>query len=146
VEKELPMSQSALHASSEIVLDSSDFDQNYRYLKTLIKELKAENGTSVGRAIFGEEDESRALTKKQMKQIARYLRKIEHQYDECTTPPIPDELEDAIRDRSYEEWLPWELEAIEKVDAWREELQERKRSARALLGQALESVRQGKSL
>ncbi len=140
------MSQSALHASSEIVLDSSDFDQNYRYLKTLIKELKAENGTSVRRAIFGEEEKSKALTKKQMKQIARNLRKIEHQYEECTTPPIPDELESAIRHRSSEEWLPWELEAIEKVDAWREELQDRQRSAKAMLGNALESVRKGESL
>ena len=61
------MSQSAFHASAGNFLDSYDFDQNYRYLKKLIKDLKAENRATLKKEIFGEDDPGRALTKKQMK-------------------------------------------------------------------------------
>jgi len=137
------MSQSALDASPSTVLDTCDFDQNYRYLKMLLKELKSQNGTSVKKAIFGENRKSRALTKKQMKALAAFLRKIEHTYSECSTPPIPDELEEAIRGRDSDDWLPWELEAIEKVDAWREELHDRKRVALEMFSLTLQKVREG---
>ena len=140
------MSQSALDASPSIVLDTCDFDQNYRYLKMLIKELKSQNVPSVKKAIFGKDRKSRALTKKQMKELARFLRKIENRYRECSTPPIPDELETAIRERDSGDWLPWELEAIQKIDAWREELHDRKRVAREMLSLTLQKVRQGEDL
>jgi hypothetical protein len=81
-----------------------------------------------------------------MKQLFRFLRKIEHHYEECCSPPIPDELEKSIRSRDSEDWLPWELEAIEKVDAWREELQDRKLLARQMFQGALEKVRNGEKL
>jgi predicted glycosyl hydrolase (DUF1957 family) len=81
-----------------------------------------------------------------MKQLFRFLRKIEQHYEQCCTPPIPEELERSIRQKSSDEWLPWELEAIEKVDAWREELQERKRAARDMFQKVLEKVRTGQAL
>ena len=140
------MSQSAFHASAGDFLQSYDFNQNYRYLKKLIQELKVENDQSLKRALFGEDECKRTLTKKQMKQLFRFLRKIEHHYEECCTPPIPDELEKSIRERESDEWLPWELEAIEKVDAWREELQDRKLMARQMFQKALEKVRNGEKL
>lgn len=140
------MSQSAFHASAGDFLQSYDFNQNYSYLKKLIQELKVEDDRSVKRALFGEDECERTLTKKQMKQLFRFLRKIEHHYEECCTPPIPAELEKSIRGRESDQWLPWELEAIEKVDAWREELQERKVVARQLFQKALEKVRNGEKL
>jgi hypothetical protein len=137
------MTQSALNACPGNFLDSYDFNKNYQYLKKLIHALKVENDTSVRRELFGEDDRERKLTKKQMKQLFRFLRKIEHHYEECCTPPIPEELEDSIRNRDSAEWLPWELEAIEKVDVWREQLQERRHAARQAFQTALERIRMG---
>lgn len=137
------MTQSASHASKGNQLDSYDFNQNYRYLKKLIQELKTEDSASVRKELFGEEEGERKLTKKQMKQLFRYLRGLEHHYEECSTPPIPEELEKSVRAKESDEWLPWELEAIEKVDAWRSELQERRQDARKLFHQALEKIRRG---
>ncbi|MFH1113538.1 MAG: hypothetical protein V1792_06420 [Pseudomonadota bacterium] len=140
------MSQSAFHASAGDFLQSYDFNQNYSYLKKLIQELKAEDDKSLKQALFGEDECRRTLTKKQMKQLFRFLRKIEHHYEECCTPPIPDELEKSIRGKESDRWLPWELEAIQKVDAWREEVQERKVMARRMFEGALEKVRNGEKL
>jgi len=140
------MSQSAFHASDGDLLQSYDFNQNYRYLKKLIQELKVENEQSLKLALFGEDERELTLTKKQMKQLFRFLRKIEHHYEECCTPPIPDELEKSIRQRESDEWLPWELEAIDKVDAWREELHERKLMARQMFQKTLDKVRNGEKL
>lgn len=140
------MSQSAFRASAEAFLESYDFNENYQYLRKLIQDLKHENGTSLRKELFGAEERERTLTKKQMKQLFRFLRKIEHHYEQCCTPPIPDELEESIRSKESDEWLPWELEAIEKVDAWREELQDKKRIARQMFQKALEKVRKGEPL
>ncbi len=78
-----------------------------------------------------------------MKQVFKFLRKIEHHYEECCTPPIPEELEKNIRKRDTADWLPWESEAIEKVDAWRAALQGRKQSAREMFNKALDTIRNG---
>jgi len=140
------MSQSAFGASAPTFLGSYDFNENYRYLKKLIQDLKHENGTSLRKELFGEDERERTLSKKQMKQLFRFLRKIEHHYEQCCTPPIPEELERSIREKGSDEWLPWELEAIEKVDSWREELQEKRHSAREMFQRALERVRAGEEL
>lgn len=140
------MTQSAYHASAGNLSDAYDFNQNHRCLKKLIQELKAENDVSVRREIFGEDAQSKHLTKKQMKQLFRFLRKVEKHYEECCEPPIPKELEESIRRRESSEWLPWEMEALEKVEAWREDLRERKANAREMFNRALEKVRQGQTL
>jgi transcriptional regulator with GAF, ATPase, and Fis domain len=139
--KELAMTQTAFDASADTLLDSNDFNQNYRNLKKLIHALRLENGNSVRKEIFGEEERSRTLTKKDMKELFRVLRKIQNHYEECLTPPIPQELEKSIRNRDSSDWLPWELEAIEKVDSWLEELQDKKKSARKMFLAALEKMR-----
>jgi hypothetical protein len=144
--KECLMTQSASHASSGSFLDTYDFSLNYKYLKKLIEELKTEDSASVKKEIFGEQQPNRTLTKKQMKQVFRFLRKIEHHYEECCTPPIPEELEKSIRKRDSSEWLPWELEAIEKIDVWRAALQERRQTAREMFNRALERIRSGEML
>jgi len=140
------MTQSAMHASPENPLESHDFNQNYRYLKKLIQELKVEDGKSLRKEIFGEEEGERSLTKKQMKQLFRFLRKIEHHYEECCTPPVPEELEKGIRAKDSSKWMPWESEAIEKADVWREEVKERRLKARHMLQEALDKIRRGEEL
>jgi hypothetical protein len=93
--------------------------------------------------IFGEADRDRSLTKKQMQQLFRFLRRVEKHYEACSKPPIPPELEASIRSRDSEEWLPWEMEAIEKVEVWREQLHQRRAKAREMLNTALDKVRRG---
>jgi len=140
------MTQSAFNASAGAPADSYDFSHNYRQLKKLIQDLKVEDNSSIRKEIFGEEERDRKLTKKQVKQLFRLLRKIEPHYEACWNPPIPEELESSIRCKDSARWLPWELEAIEKVDAWREDLQQRKLAARRMLEEALESIRKGEDL
>lgn len=135
------MSQSAFHTSTGHFLDSYDFDQNYKYLKKLIQDLKVENGNSLRKELFGEDENSRTLTKKEMKELFRFLRKIENHYEECCNPPIPEELEKSIRDKESSKRLPWEIEAIEKVDSWRKALLDRQNNAQTLFGEALAKVK-----
>jgi len=140
------MTRSASHALTEKSREAYDFNRNYRYLKSLIEELRRENSESVGKEIFGEAERDKCLTKKQMKQLFRFLRKIEKHYEACSKPPIPPELEASIRRRDSDEWLPWEMEAIERVEVWREELQQQRQKARDMLNTALERIRRGENL
>ena len=135
------MTQRASHASAGTRLDSPDFDEHYHYMKKLIQELKGSNQASLRKEIFGEDERNRNLTQKEIRELARALRKIEHQYEECCNPPVPPELESFIRSRNVSEWLPYELEAIEKVDTWRMELKARRDQIRHLLQSALDKFR-----
>jgi uncharacterized protein YdeI (YjbR/CyaY-like superfamily) len=140
------MVASAVDTSAGTIPVSQDFETNYNYLKALLKALKSQNNATVRKAVFGDSQAPGKMTKKQMKQLATFLRKVEHQYEEASEPPIPDELEAAIRDKESSDWLPWELEAIEKQDAWREELQQRRSEMKQKIEQALETVREGGDL
>ncbi len=131
------MTESAVHTSAGFVRDGYDFNAQFDYLKKLIQVLKKEDSEAVQKEIFGDKESEKKLTKKEMKQLFRSLRKIEKQLQACGEPPIPVELENAIRSRDSEEWLPWELEAIGKIDAWREEIQEKKGGARKMLEETL---------
>ncbi len=62
------------------------------------------------------------LTRQQSQQRNRLIRSILKKYAEILTPPVPPDLESAIRCRDEDSWLPWEMEAIEKADTWREEI------------------------
>ena len=135
------MIQSGIHASPEPLLESQDFDQHYRYVKKLIQDIKEDNHASLQKALFGEEGGAGTLDQKKMQGLSRVLRKVERHYRELNTPPIPQELEGSIRSRDDSEWLPWEMEAIEKVDAWRQELQEKKLEGREMLLKALAKLR-----
>jgi hypothetical protein len=137
------MSQGAKNAYQGTFLESYDFNRNYQYLKKLIHALKIQNETSIRRELFGDAESAKSLSKREMKQLFRFLRRIEHHYEACCTSPIPEELEQAIRSKDRSEWLPWEQEAIDKADAWRRELDDRRHSARQAFQIALEKVRTG---
>ncbi len=140
------MTQSSSHVLLEARPEAPDFTSNFKYLKKLIQELKVENDSSLRRELFGEEETERRLTKKEMKLLFKFMRKLETHYDESSTPPIPKELEKSIRNRDNSTWLPWESEAIQKIDAWRYETQEKRESARNMLNSALEKVRRGEKI
>ncbi len=137
------MTQSSSHVLLETRPEAPDFTSNFKQLKKLIQELKVENDTSLRKELFGEEEVERRLTKKEMKLLFKFMRKLETHYDESSTPPIPKELEKSIRNRAHATWLPWESEAIQKVEAWRKEVQEKRDSARDMLNSALDKIRRG---
>ncbi len=135
------MTQSAFQTSAGASRNSVDFTENYRNLRKMIQALKKENGQLVGKEIFGDQGEQPALTKSDMQRLFKMLRRIENQYEKCCNPPIPEALEKSIRTKGSDEWLPWELEAIEKMDTWRSELEERKKKATKMLQQAMEKIK-----
>lgn len=140
------MTNPALDGSGGVERRQEDMDGEFHALKRLIKDLKAENKASVTKEIFGAEDENRQLTKTQMKKLFRLLRKIERHCDDLERPPIPQELENFIKKRDSSEWLPWELEAVEKLEIWRTELRERRESARDMFTSTLAKIRNGEAL
>jgi hypothetical protein len=133
------MSQAAFHTSAQ-VSDSHDFDHNYRYVKKLIQELIVQNQGSRKRNMAGGDERKRNMTKKDMQDLARALRRIELQYAEYSKPPIPKALETSIRRRNDTDWLPWEMEAIEKVDVWREEQEAMKEKLQQMLDRTLTKI------
>ncbi len=50
------------------------------------------------------------------------MNNILKRFDRLLTPPVPADLERSIRNKKKDNWLPYEAEAIEKVDAWREQV------------------------
>ena len=133
------MSQAAFHTSSQAP-DSHDFDHNYRYVKKLIQELIVQNQGSRKREMAGGVERKRNMTKKDLEELARALRRIELQYAEYSKPPIPKALETSIRRRNDTDWLPWEMEAIEKVEVWREELESKKQKLQQMLDKTLTKI------
>ncbi len=60
------------------------------------------------------------LNRRQVKILTDYLKQADDQDDGGSiTPPVPAELEASIRMRKRGAWLPWEAEAIRKIERWR---------------------------
>ena len=123
------MTQRAARATTGALPDSADFNQNYKYLKNLIKQFKTENPESIQKELFGEGERKRKITKKEMKEMFRFLRTIEDHYEECRISPVPAELEKSILNKEDEQILPWEQEVVEQADEWRKKLEARKRES-----------------
>ena len=66
----------------------------------------------------------RPLPKRDFQDLNRRVRNILKCFSSALTPPVPLDLEKSIRARSKDNWLPWEAEAIEKIEAWRAEVKE----------------------
>lgn len=140
------MPQCSSRALAENLTEVSDFNGNYKYLKKLLQDLKGENSDSIKKELFGDAEPDKPITKKDMKQLFKCLRKIEGHYEELSNPPIPKELEKSIRKRLESDWLPWEQEAIQKIDVWRNEFDDKKNRVRSLLESTLDKVRRGEKL
>lgn len=107
-----------------------EFRENYRFLNELI--CCKEKNLSVAKCLDEFLDERLSalrgkLNKRQIKIINDYLAYCDDdESDEYTSqmsePPVPVELEASIRIRKRSTWLPWEAEAIRKIDRWRADL------------------------
>jgi hypothetical protein len=119
---------------------------NYDYLKEIIT-LANKNGVDMESLNIVPRDlpsdNAGKLTAKQRKQRSSLVRKILKKFDEVLTPPVPPDLEHFIRTKSKEDLLPWEKEALEKLEEWRSEIMELKPAILEELSKAWYATRTG---
>jgi hypothetical protein len=53
--------------------------------------------------------------------LKSFLKGLKERDTELLDPPVPDELEASIRIKKRSRWLPWEAEAIRKIELWRKD-------------------------
>jgi hypothetical protein len=115
------------NTSSDSDLSSipSEFRENYKFLSELI-DCRRQN-TSVTQNL---EEIVRnpictiraKLNRRQRLILSRLLRGFKYDDNEPFAPPVPPELEASLRLRKSSTWLPWEAEAIEKIERWRADI------------------------
>lgn len=109
----------------DVSVGKSHSKANYDYLKEIIK-IARKNGWDMKSLGLVRKDLPRSsttpLTKKQFEERNRVVVDVLERFSDSLTPPVPPDLEKSILSRTKESWLPWEAEAIGKVDDWREEL------------------------
>lgn len=102
----------------------TDSKANYDYLKEIVKMAKR-NGWEMNVLGLVSRDlpvnSLAPLTRKEFQERNKYVKNVLKRFAQFLTPPVPLDLEKSIRRGNRDRWLPWEAEAIEKVDAWREE-------------------------
>lgn len=103
----------------------AEFRENYRFLTELINCRDKNDSVEKGLASLVNERllETRGkLNRRQMRILSNYVKGVERNDPDFMGPPVPAELEASIRVKKRSMWLPWEAEAIRKIDRWREDL------------------------
>jgi hypothetical protein len=102
-----------------------DFESNYRHLKKLINKALKE-GTPIENLRLIPKSQSdpqpKNLSRDDLLRLLQVIRRIRTRYQKVLQSPVPKELERDILNKSPEERLPWETEALEKVTQWREDV------------------------
>jgi hypothetical protein len=100
-----------------------DFNSNYRHLKKLINQALKE-GTPIEDLNLvprrSSTSPSRKLSREDLLKLLHTIRRIKTRYQRLLQSPVPRELERDILAKRPEERLPWENEALEKVEEWRQ--------------------------
>ncbi|MGO9572633.1 MAG: hypothetical protein ACLP5H_34385 [Desulfomonilaceae bacterium] len=102
-----------------------EFRENYRFLSELIN-CKHKNNSAA--QCLEKVLEPRLchirgkLNRRQIRILNLFVKDLENSEPESLAPPVPAELEAAILVRKRSTWLPWEAEAIRKIERWREDL------------------------
>lgn len=102
-----------------------EFRENYRFLSELIN-CKHKNNSAA--QCLEKVLEPRLchirgkLNRRQIRILNLFVKDLENNEPESLIPPVPAELEAAILVRKRSTWLPWEAEAIRKIERWREDL------------------------
>ncbi len=112
------------HGDQDMDLSSipGEFRENCRFLSELIN-CKDKNdfaterlGNLVERRLFHVRGK---LNRRQTKILNDFLTGPADDAPELLSPPVPVELEASLRVRKRSTWLPWEAEAIQKIERWR---------------------------
>ncbi|MBI5248931.1 MAG: hypothetical protein HY912_05500 [Desulfomonile tiedjei] len=101
----------------------SEFRENYRFLSELINcrdknDSAANELEHLGQKRFCEVRGK--LNRRQIKILNDYLKQSID--TELLFAPVPAELEASIRIKKRSTWLPWEAEAIRKIERWRKDV------------------------
>lgn len=99
-----------------------EFRENYRFLRELINCKEKNNRVTSGleALVANSPDELKArLNRRQGKIMRDFVGGLKVHDPDCLNPPVPAELEASIRVRKRSTWLPWEAEAIHKIEQWR---------------------------
>jgi hypothetical protein len=102
----------------------SEFRENYKFLSELIECKVKNDAASMGLESMAQERLRKLrgkLNRRQIKILSDYLDHVEED-ESAITPPVPAELEASIRIKSKGTWLPWEAEAIRKIERWRSDV------------------------
>lgn len=102
-----------------------DFNSNYRNLKRIINKALKE-GTSLEELKLIPKNRSgtqpRQLSREDLLNLLHTIRRIKSRCQRLLQSPVPKELERDILAKSPESRLPWEEEALEKVEQWRKDV------------------------
>ncbi len=102
-----------------------EFRENYRFLSELIR-CRDKNHALVKRlSSIGDVRLAalhRNLNKREAKILKDFIAALHEEDPDYSPAPVPEELEASIRIRKRSTWLPWEAEAIRKIEKWREDL------------------------
>ncbi len=100
---------------------------DYDYLKEIVK-MARKNGWDLEElGLIPRElpvDRQPVLTKKQADERNRLVKSILQRFARLLRTPVPAELEADIRSKEQDSWLPWEQEAIDRIDNWRNQVNE----------------------
>lgn len=110
-------------ADNDLSSIPAEFRENYRFLTELINCDEKNKVASNGLETLVNKHLSRlrgSLNRRQMAILNRCLK--DRQEAEGLVPPVPAELEASIRIKKGTVWLPWEAEAIRKIDRWRADI------------------------
>lgn len=102
-----------------------EFRENYRFLTELIDcEEKNNSASKTLEDLVKRRLNSLAgkLNRRQIKILNDFLKTLQDRELEPIGPPVPSELEASIRVKKRSTWLPWEAEAIRKIERWRGDL------------------------
>ncbi len=103
----------------------AEFRENYRFLSELIR-CRDKNHAIVKRVSgIGQvalHALRKSLNRREAKIFKDFLTSLRDEDAICSPAPVPEELEASIRIRKRSTWLPWEAEAIRKIEKWREDL------------------------
>lgn len=102
-----------------------EFQSNYRHLKRLINKALKE-GTPLEELHLVPKDPAtrpaKKLSRDDLVKLLHIIRRIRTRYQRLLQCPVPKELERDILDKAPEDRLPWEEEALEKIDQWKRDV------------------------
>ncbi len=104
---------------------SPDFDGNYKRLRKLINKALKEGPPLQDLHLIPKnpsQPDQKFLLRNDLLKLLGAIRKIRINYQEILSTPVPPELVRDIRAKTPEQRLPWEEEALDKADQWKEEV------------------------
>ena len=103
----------------------AEFRENYKFLCELIncRQKNNQSQSALNKSLENRLCNLRGkLNRRQLGILTRFLKGYEADESECLAPPVPPELEASLRLRKRSTWLPWEAEAIRKIERWRADI------------------------